>query len=169
MNNVYLGVGSNLGNRHQNIYTALEELFPFVELKKLSSIWETSPWGNTEQPYFLNCVALCETNLSAQNLLNKISEIETKMGRQENPDVNKKFLPRIIDIDILFYNNDIINLPSLIVPHPLLHQRKFVLLPLSEIAPELEHPVLKKSIKDLLNSLVSDEKCEIFLKINLDR
>lgn len=111
-----------------------------------SGIYETAAWGNTNQPPFLNQAFLLQTDLSAENLLRKIMGIEQEMGRIRT----EKYGPRIIDIDILFYNRDIIRLPELIVPHPEIQNRRFALVPLAQIAPGFIHPLLNKSITQLL-------------------
>jgi 2-amino-4-hydroxy-6-hydroxymethyldihydropteridine diphosphokinase len=118
-------------------------------VKKTSSLYETSPWGVTNQPYFLNLVLKGETKLSPEELLKKIKNIEKAMGRK----TLEKWGPRIIDIDILFYKEKIINTPLLKIPHPQLHKRAFVLVPLKEIAPRLIHPLLKKTGQQMLDNL----------------
>jgi len=118
------------------------------EITRRSSIYETSAWGNEDQPAFLNSVIKIETNLNPKKLLHQILLIEEQIGRTRS---NEKWQQRIIDIDILFINDDVINLPELKVPHPFLQKRMFTLIPLSEIAEDIIHPVLKKSIKQLLN------------------
>jgi len=118
-------------------------------VKKTSSLYETSPWGVTNQPYFLNLVLKGETKLSPEELLKKIKNIEKAMGRK----TLEKWGPRIIDIDILFYKEKIINTPLLKIPHPQLHKRAFVLVPLKEIAPRLVHPLLKKTGQQMLDNL----------------
>ncbi|MBI4721582.1 MAG: 2-amino-4-hydroxy-6-hydroxymethyldihydropteridine diphosphokinase [Candidatus Stahlbacteria bacterium] len=164
MSQVYLGFGSNVGDRLQNIITATHKLSANNLIKDCSSIWETSPWGLEQQEDFLNCVILFETNLSPFTLIEAIGKIEHSLGRKKE----QKFGPRTIDIDILFFDTLIINTPTLIVPHPLLHRRKFVLLPLSEIAPTevkppLLHPILKKEINELMEDLASNETCHLFI------
>ena len=116
------------------------------EIKKESSIYETAAWGKSAQPDFLNQVLLIETNLAAPILMNEILMIEQKMGRIRN----EKYSQRIIDIDILFYNNEIWEKPELKIPHSEIANRRFVLEPMNEIAPQLTHPILKKNIKQLL-------------------
>lgn len=167
MSLVYLGLGSNLGDRLQNITTAIIKLSSIAKFKVCSSIWETSPWGLTDQNYFLNCVALFETTLQPLELLEEIARIEVGLGRERERflvSLGTRFGPRTIDIDILFYDALIIDTPTLIIPHPLLHKRKFVLLPLSEIAPKLTHPILKKEIQELLKDINSKEDCCIFIR-----
>ena len=161
MSQVYLGLGSNVGDRLQNLITAIKKLSSANNLiKSCSSIWETSPWGFEPQEDFLNCVILFETfYLSPFALIEAIGKIEHSLGRKRG----QKFGPRTIDIDILFFDALIITIPTLTVPHPLLHRRKFVLLPLSEIAPTLLHPVLKKQIYELMEDLASTETCRLFM------
>lgn len=149
MNNVYLLTGGNLGNRLVNLKNAfnlIDELAGTVI--KSSSIYETAAWGQIDQPSFLNQVLLCTTQLTAEQVLQTILLIEEKMGRKRI----EKMGPRIIDIDILFYNDEVIDLPELKVPHPEIANRRFVLEPLHEIASDYIHPVLKRSIADLLNA-----------------
>ncbi|MDI6839802.1 MAG: 2-amino-4-hydroxy-6-hydroxymethyldihydropteridine diphosphokinase [bacterium] len=166
MASVYLGIGSNLGDRLTNIKLAIKKLSQMGEIIKMSSIWETEPWfaescgGEKNQPLFLNCVVLVKTKLSPYKLLNKLSQIETELKRKRT----KRFGPRTIDLDILFYDSLIINDPNLIIPHPHIQQRKFVLLPLSEIVPDLIHPILKKTVKELLEDLPNSEQaCKLSL------
>ena len=122
---------------------------------KQSSVYQTAAWGITAQPDFLNMVILLETVLSPTELLTAILKIETTLGRHRDV----KWGPRIIDIDILFYNNDIVNTPELIIPHPFLHERKFTLTPLAEIAPMYVHPLLNKTMIALLHDC--DDKLEV--------
>jgi 2-amino-4-hydroxy-6-hydroxymethyldihydropteridine diphosphokinase len=147
MNNVYLLTGGNLGDRLLNLQKALmlvDEMAGAVVQK--SSIYETAAWGVTNQPSFLNQVLLCITQFTAEQLLQTILLIERQLGRERA----EKMGPRIIDIDILFYNDAVIDLAGLKVPHPEIANRRFVLEPLNEIAPDYIHPVLKKSIAYLL-------------------
>jgi 2-amino-4-hydroxy-6-hydroxymethyldihydropteridine diphosphokinase len=146
---VYLGIGSNMGDRQQNLAQALELLSSQSEIEQLSSIYETEPVGFKEQPFFLNAVCRISTKLSPEKLLSFIKEIEATSGRIPS----FANAPRPIDIDILFYNNSVIKNPDLTIPHPRLAERAFVLVPLAEIAPELIHPQNGKTIIELLNSL----------------
>lgn len=154
---VYLGLGSNVGNRARNIYSALRRLAPGVRLRQISSLYETEPVGLSDQPWFLNLVCSGETDLSPQTLLELTKQIEQEMGRREGP----RFGPRLIDIDILFYDDLVIATPQLEIPHPRLHQRAFTLVPLIEISPDLVHPLLKMSVQRLRDSAAS--LGEIFL------
>lgn len=147
MNKAYLLTGGNLGNRSAN----LQHAFNLIEqtggiLVACSHIYETAAWGITDQQAFLNQVLLLKTELNPHDLLKTLLAIETQMGRKRLV----KFGPRIIDIDVLFYNNEIIHSENLIVPHPEIQNRRFVLVPLNEIASTFIHPLLKKTIAELL-------------------
>lgn len=143
----YLGLGSNLGDRQANLDKALEILSQRLRLEKVSSIYDSEPVGDIEQPRFLNLVCEVRTLLSPQGLLALAKGIEARMGR-----TGPTGAPRIIDIDILFYGDRVIETPELTIPHPRLHQRAFVLVPLVEIAPRLVHPVSGKTLKQLLKA-----------------
>ena len=147
LNQVYLSLGSNVGNRSAQLNKAIELLNKLGEVKTISSVYETAAWGNTNQPSFLNLVLLMVTNDGAGNFMKKLLLLEEKMGRIRN----QKWEARIIDIDILYFNNEIINEEELIIPHPHLQYRKFVLEPLAEIAPDFVHLVLKRNSVQLLN------------------
>jgi 2-amino-4-hydroxy-6-hydroxymethyldihydropteridine diphosphokinase len=145
---VYLGLGSNLEDRRHNLDQAIDFLSERIKIEKLSSIYDTAPVGNPNQPRFLNMVIHVSTRLSAQTLLFMAKGIEAKLGRVPID------TPRPIDIDVLFYGDQVINTPpQLIVPHPRLVERAFVLVPLADIAPDLVHPVNKKNIKQLLEEV----------------
>lgn len=147
MNKAYLSLGSNEGNRQQMLDSALahiEQVCGNVSLQ--SSVYETAAWGLEDQPGFLNMAVAIATPLTATQLLSAIRNIETHLGRKREI----KWGQRTIDIDILFYNNDIIESTDLVIPHPRLHERRFVLVPLMEIAPNFVHPRLHKSITALL-------------------
>jgi 2-amino-4-hydroxy-6-hydroxymethyldihydropteridine diphosphokinase len=147
MNKIFLITGGNIGNRKKNLETAATLIQDQIgTIVKSSKIYETDAWGITDQPAFYNQVHIVESNFSAKEILNKILNIEEKMGRVRTV----KNAARIIDIDILFFNNEIINKPNLNVPHPQIINRRFVLMPLYELAPEMIHPVFKKSIHQLL-------------------
>jgi 2-amino-4-hydroxy-6-hydroxymethyldihydropteridine diphosphokinase len=149
MNITYLLIGGNLGVREKILARARSFIKEDIgNIRKASSIYETAAWGITEQPDFLNQVIEVETKLSAQEVLNNILAIEIKMGRVRT----RKNASRIIDIDILFFNNDIIHEPGLTVPHPEIQNRKFALVPMAEIAPGILHPIFKRTIKELLST-----------------
>jgi 2-amino-4-hydroxy-6-hydroxymethyldihydropteridine diphosphokinase len=149
MPTVYLGLGANLGDRERNLDAALKRIAGFVNISKLSSIYETEPWGVSEQPWFLNRVCEGTTSLSPVDLLRRVKKIETEMGRAEGI----RFGPRPIDIDILIYDHLVTLSPALTIPHPRLHERAFVLVPLAEIAPDLVHPRLHVTVRELLSRL----------------
>lgn len=149
---VYLGLGSNTGDRWQNLRLAMYNLSQKIHLLKVSPVYDTTPVGNTDQPRFLNLVCEANSLLTPAELLVLAKEIETKLGREPGPPNS----PRPIDIDILFYGDLVVNSPNMVIPHPRLHERAFVLVPLSEIAPNLKHPVSKKTVKQLLTELNPD-------------
>jgi len=146
----YLCLGSNLGNREENLSQALNLLSQKVNLKEVSPVYETEPVPSVnrgkKQPLFLNLVCRIATNLIPEELLDLVKEIETRLGRIPSRQRNS---PRPIDIDILFYDNNIIKTHNLTIPHPRLQDRAFVLIPLAEIAPKLVHPGLGKRITQL--------------------
>ena len=146
---IYLGLGSNLGNREDNFSQCVNHLSEIrdIDIKKLSSIYETEPHGFFDQPMFLNMVIEIETQMLPDQLLDITQHVEKKMGK-------KKYFqwgPRLIDIDILSYQNRVINKKKITLPHQQMHRRKFVLVPLNEIAPNFFHPLLYKNINQLLN------------------
>ena len=150
MIDVYLLLGSNLGNRHLFLETAIELISKDIAPVLIkSSVFETQSWGKTDAPDYLNQVIYLQTSLAARTILEKILAIEITLGRQRG----EKWASRTVDIDILFYGDDIINESGLHIPHPQLHKRRFTLEPLAEIAPDLVHPVLRKSILQLKNDL----------------
>jgi len=147
MNKIYLLLGSNMGNSLEQLTNAIHHIEKKTgALIRKSGLYTTAAWGNTNQPDFLNQVIVIETKLSAVETLKSILTIEKTMGRVRTI----KNAPRIIDIDILFFNREIITAKNLIIPHPEIQNRRFVLVPLNQIAPQLIHPVLKKSIHQLL-------------------
>ncbi len=142
---VYLGLGSNLGDRQANLDRALEFLSQRVRMGKISSIYDTEPLGDSNQPRFLNLVCQAFTRLEPPALLALAKGIERKLGR-----VGKSGTPRTIDIDILLYDDQVIDTPELVIPHPKMTERAFVLIPLDEIASDTVHPVTEKTMKELL-------------------
>ena len=147
---VYLGLGSNMGNRQENLDWALDLLSQRLRPGKVSSVYETEPVGNVNQPYFLNITCEAYTTLEPEHLLALAKGIETKLGR-----TGKSLDPRPIDIDILFYGDRVIDTPELVIPHPRLHERAFVLIPLAEIAAQLVHPVIGKTVLEIKNALTT--------------
>jgi 2-amino-4-hydroxy-6-hydroxymethyldihydropteridine diphosphokinase len=146
---VYLSLGANLGEREANLRTATERLRELGTVTALSSTYETEPLEIREQPWFLNCAVALQTELMPKQLLARIQSIEHELGRRRA----QKKGPRTIDIDILLFGNAVIETAELVVPHPALHERRFVLEPLAEIAPEVRHPVFKKTIREMRDAL----------------
>ena len=145
-NRVFLALGANLGNRLSNLRQAVRALPPAVQPIRISPVYETLPWGFEEQPSFLNAVLEAETRLKPGALLAYLKEIEVRLGRQ--PGFRNG--PRAIDLDVLFYDMKVVNLPGLEIPHPRLHERAFVLVPLADLAPDFVHPVSLRTVLELL-------------------
>jgi 2-amino-4-hydroxy-6-hydroxymethyldihydropteridine diphosphokinase len=147
----YVGLGSNLGEREHLIRTAAERLnlIPATELVRVSSLYDTKPVGDIEQPDYLNAVALVLTELDPERLLWNLLLIERELGRSRR----RRWEPRPIDLDLVFYDSAVVEKPGLTVPHPEAHKRAFVLVPMSELAPNLVHPVLGKTMTELLGEL----------------
>jgi 2-amino-4-hydroxy-6-hydroxymethyldihydropteridine diphosphokinase len=149
MHQAFLLLGSNLGDQKINLDDAAKHLLSRVgKIIKRSSVYLTEPWGFSHCNYFLNQVLILETELNPEQLLLENLSIEKEMGRER---LSENYTARIIDIDILFFDELVVNLPNLKIPHPHLHKRKFTLVPLEEIAPDLIHPVLMLSCSNLLN------------------
>jgi 2-amino-4-hydroxy-6-hydroxymethyldihydropteridine diphosphokinase len=147
---IYIGIGSNLGDKEGNCKTAIERLSKNgIAVKKISSPYRTKPWGVEDQPDFVNMAVKAETNINPSELLPILKTIEKEMGRQDGV----HWGPRLIDLDLLFYDDLVFSCDELAIPHPLLHEREFVLLPMTEIAAEFVHPVLKATIKQLAGNL----------------
>lgn len=143
---VYLGLGSNLGNKEHNLKRAIEFMEKHgIYVRKRSSLYETQPWGERNQPMFLNMVLEAETDLTPHALLGVLKDIESQVGRGQS----YRWGPRTIDLDILLYNHMILNEEILKIPHPFMHQREFVLRPLAEIAPDVIHPGLQLTVREL--------------------
>ena len=150
-NTVFLGLGSNIGDKLNFLKKAVEQINQLenTTVTEISSIYKTPPFGYENQDYFLNCAIKIETDLNHKNLLHLLQNIEIKLGRKRLI----KWGPRTIDIDILFFNDEIINEPNLKIPHPYIQERAFVLIPLNDIANDFIHPVLQQDINSLLKNL----------------
>ena len=146
---VYLGLGSNLGDRQRNLGAALRRLEPLVRVEAVSSLYETDPVGPQDQPGYLNAACRAVTGLSPQGLLRHIEEVERELGRRSGAHMG----PRILDIDLLLYGDAVISESGLRVPHPELAKRAFVLTPLAELAADLQHPELGKTIGALATEM----------------
>jgi len=146
---VYLSLGSNVGDRAANLKTAIARLGKLGKVMAVSSFYETEPVEFAAQPWFLNCAVELHTEKMPKQLLAAILEIEKEMGRRR---IQKKG-PRTLDIDMLLFGNSIIKMKGLTIPHPAMHERRFVLEPLAEIAPEARHPVFKRSVRELRDDL----------------
>ena len=151
---VYLSLGSNVGDRAANLKTAIERLGKLGKVMSVSSFYETEPVEFAAQPWFLNCVVELDTEKMPKQLLVAILEIEKEMGRRR---VLKKG-PRTLDIDILLFGNSIVKMTGLTIPHPAMHERRFVLEPLAEIAPEARHPVLNRTVRELRDKLPTGQE-----------
>ncbi len=148
MNSVYIILGGNLGDIRKNMEIALQVISQKIgKIHRQSHIYETEPWGFENSKNFFNQVIDIDTSLNPPELLEKIKKIEERFGRSENQ--SPKYQPRQMDIDILFFNDEIIKLPGLVIPHPRLHERNFVLAPLSELAADLVHPIFNQTILQL--------------------
>ncbi len=154
MTTAYLSLGSNIGERQAQLQQALARIGRHGSVCSVSSFYETEPVEFTDQAWFLNCAAALETGEAPQELMQSLLQIEQEMGRKRSQ--NKG--PRTIDIDILLFGDQVISTPSLTVPHPAMAKRRFVLEPLAEIAPDVRHPVLNKTIRELLEDLPPGQK-----------
>jgi 2-amino-4-hydroxy-6-hydroxymethyldihydropteridine diphosphokinase len=146
---VYLSLGSNVGDRRANLETAIARLGELGEVKAVSSFYETEPAELAAQPWFFNCAVALETEMMPRRLLGRVLALEQAMGRRRLQPKG----PRTIDIDILLFGNSVVDTRELIIPHPGLHERRFVLEPLSEIAGNVRHPVFKRTIRELRDAL----------------
>jgi 2-amino-4-hydroxy-6-hydroxymethyldihydropteridine diphosphokinase len=149
MHRVYIALGSNLGDRIANLTAAIKAMKPNVHPRKCSPVYETPPWGYSDQPKFLNQVIEAETDLSPESLLEYLKKIEVNIGRRET----FRYGPRVIDLDIIFFDGEVIDSPPLIIPHPRLEERSFVLLPLADLAPDYRHPILGDSVMEMLSKV----------------
>ena len=152
LHTVYLGFGTNLGDRHAILRTARDRLAPAVRVDAWSSLYNTAPWGVTNQPAFLNAVCQAQTPLTPAELLVYLKALEQELGRVPS----FRWGPRAIDIDILFYDDLVLDAEQLSIPHPRLHERAFVLVPLQELVPDLCHPVLGQTVRELVTLLPPD-------------
>ncbi|MCK4233813.1 2-amino-4-hydroxy-6-hydroxymethyldihydropteridine diphosphokinase [candidate division WOR-3 bacterium] len=148
---VYIAIGSNRGSKRENLHKSLEYLMKIekTDVISISPFYDTEPYGYKEQPQFLNGVAKIKTTLLPLMLLKELKRIEKKMGRENG----ERWRQRIIDLDILFYNCIIFNNKDLVIPHPDLHNRSFVLKPMNDLNPDFKHPVFKKTVRQLLEEL----------------
>ena len=152
---VYIALGSNLGNKRRNLVTAAALLAERAgEVGAISSFYETEPWGFESEYSFLNAALMLETTLAPLDLLRLTQEVERELGRTAKTD--SVYHDRLIDIDLLLYGEEVIDQPGLQIPHPLMHRRTFVMTPMAEIAPEVVHPVLGKTMKALSDLLESE-------------
>jgi 2-amino-4-hydroxy-6-hydroxymethyldihydropteridine diphosphokinase len=157
-NRAFIGIGTNLGDRPANYSEALLRIGKLrgTRIVRQSSVYETEPVGEVEGA-FLNGAVEVETELGAEELMQQLLAVERAMGRRRNPR-SRAYQPRVIDLDLLFFNQETINTPALQVPHPRLHERRFVLVPMSELAPSLVHPKLNATISELLTGLKSRQR-----------
>jgi len=157
----YLSLGSNVGNREKHLRDAIAKLESVGTIVAVSSFYETEPVELTSQAWFLNCAVALETTETPEQLMTELLDIEQRMGRGR---IQKKG-PRTIDIDIVLFGDAVVQTPKLTIPHPAMHQRRFVLEPLAEIAPEAWHPILKRSVKELLETLPAGQIVRRVVKV----
>jgi 2-amino-4-hydroxy-6-hydroxymethyldihydropteridine diphosphokinase len=150
----HLSLGSNLGDREAQLRQALVQLAALGDVISVSSFYETEPVDFIEQPWFLNCAVALATNKTPEELMTSLLEIERQMGRQRGREKG----PRLIDLDILLFDDCVVRSSAVTIPHPAMHKRRFVLEPLAEIAPDVMHPILKKTIRELLDALPPAQK-----------
>ncbi len=160
--NVFIGIGSNQGDREGSIYSALEEIRFFGDLVSISGLYETEPFGSIEQPDFLNAVVQIHTDLVPDALLTHLQDIEQKLGRVRK----EKWGPRTLDLDILIFDQLVLKSETLVVPHPGLSERRFVLVPLCEIAPQYVVPGLNKTVEQLLRETPDRNRIELYATSN---
>jgi 2-amino-4-hydroxy-6-hydroxymethyldihydropteridine diphosphokinase len=146
---VYIALGTNLGDRSTNLRVAIEAMPPEIHVLAESHVYETPPWGYEDQPAFLNMVIKAETELGPEALLKYLKQLEVELGREQN----FRWGPRLIDLDILFYDDLTLDSPPLVIPHPRLQERAFVLVPLADVAAKYMHPLLRKRVWELLQEV----------------
>lgn len=149
MSLIYLSLGSNLNDRYANLRRALDELQRYVRITAVSPVFATQPWGDTDQPPFLNICAAAQTDLAPHELLSRLKTIESDMGREPS----RRWGPRLIDIDILFYDKLILKEERLTIPHPRIAERAFVLAPLAVLIPDFRHPETNQSIQEMVEKV----------------
>jgi 2-amino-4-hydroxy-6-hydroxymethyldihydropteridine diphosphokinase len=149
---IFLSTGTNLGDREANLKIARRQLAASLRIVAVSPVYETAPWGYLDQPAFLNQALRVETSFSPLELLAFLKQTEVQMGRL--PSLH--YGPRLIDLDILFYHDQVIHLPELVIPHPQIEKRAFVLVPLADLAPDLRHPLTGESVKEMLEKIGRD-------------
>ncbi len=154
----YIGIGSNVGDRLENLRQALERLDEIMSLESLSATYETAPKYVLDQPPFLNMAVGGDTHLEPLHLLGQLKKFEVEIGRVPT---EERYGPRAIDLDILFYGSDVVNEPGLSIPHPLIAEREFVLRPLADIAPDFQHPILGRSVAEMLSLLDGEPEAQM--------
>lgn len=162
MKTVYIGLGSNIGDKVGYIQQAYKmiKFLENVSVENFSSLYETEPYGNTNQDWFVNAVLEIKTSIDPEQLIGEFQRIEYQLGR--NRSKNEKWSPRTIDIDILFYGDDIVSSGTITVPHCELHKRAFVLVPMLELNPDFVHPIIGKTIAEMHNDLAEPEEVYLY-------